>query len=145
MSSWRFAAIAVAIVPLIPHLPLLLGRVSPVWDALNGFGPYFMLIGDYARHGEFLLWNPFINAGSPDYIEPQLGAFSPIVVLMSFVSGGSRLGFDLYWLAVWILGPAGVLILARHLGAPAWGGLVAALGFGFSGLYTGQAEHTPHF
>ncbi|MBZ5556337.1 MAG: YfhO family protein [Acidobacteriia bacterium] len=145
MDSWRAAAVTVALVPLIPHLPLLLGRVSPVWDALNGFGPYFMLIGDYVRHGEFLLWNPFINGGSPDYIEPQLGAFSPLVMLMAFVSGGSRLGFGLYWLAVWVLGPVGVLILARRLGAPAWGGVVAALGFAFSGLYTGQAEHTPHF
>ncbi|MBI3401229.1 MAG: hypothetical protein HY048_07385 [Acidobacteria bacterium] len=141
--SWRAAAVTVALVPLLPHLPLLLGRVSPVWDALNGFGPYFMLIGDYARHGEFLLWNPFINGGSPDYIEPQLGVFSPLVMLFAFVFGGARLGFDLYWLAVWVLGPLGVLALARHLGAPSWGGVVAALGLAFSGFYTGSAENQP--
>jgi hypothetical protein len=36
----------------------------------------------------------------------------------------------------------GTLTLARHLGAPLWAGLVVALGFTFSGFYTGQAEHT---
>jgi hypothetical protein len=141
--SWRIAALIVALVPLIPHLPLLLGRVSPVWDALNGFGPYFMLMGDYARHGQFLLWTPFLNGGSPDYIEPQLGVFSPLVMLFAFVFGGARVGFELYWLAVWILGPLGVLLLARHLGAPSWGGVVAALGLAFSGFYTGSAENQP--
>lgn len=141
--SWRAAAAIVALVPLIPHLPLLIGRVTPVWDALNGFGPYFMLMGDYARHGQFLLWTPFLNGGSPDYIEPQLGVFSPLVMLFAFVFGGARLGFELYWLAVWILGPLGVLMLARHLGAPSWGGVVAALGLAFSGFYTGSAENQP--
>lgn len=144
IGSWRVAAVTVVLVPLIPHVPLLLGRVSPVWDALNAFGPYFMLVGDFARHGQFLLWNPYLNGGSPDYIEPQLGAFSPLVTLIALASGGGVHGFELYWLAVWVLGPVGVLILARHLGVPAWGGVVAALGFAFSGFYTGQAEHTPH-
>jgi len=139
-SGWGAAAIALALVVLIPHLPLLLGWASPIWDALEFFAPYFVLVGDFARQGQFLLWNPFINGGSPDYIEPQIGAFSPLVLL--FASSSTRHGFELYWLTVWLLGPLGMLVLARHLGAPAWGGFVAALGLAFSGFYTGNAEHT---
>jgi hypothetical protein len=45
-------------------------------------------------------------------------------------------------LLIWFLGPLGILVLARHLGAPVWGGLVGALGFAASGFYTGNAEHT---
>ncbi len=138
-NGWGAAAIALALVVLIPHLPLLLGRASPVWDALDFFGPYFVLVGDFARQGQFLLWNPFINGGSPDYIEPQIGAFSPLLLL--FAWGGTH-GFELYWLTIWLLGPLSMLVLSRHLGAPAWGGLVAALGLAFSGFYTGNAEHT---
>lgn len=138
-NGWGAAAIALALVVLIPHLPLLLGRASPVWDALDFFGPYFVLVGDFARQGQFLLWNPFINGGSPDYIEPQVGAFSPLVLL--FAWGGTH-GFELYWLVIWLLGPLSLLVLSRYLGAPAWGGLVAALGLAFSGFYTGNAEHT---
>jgi hypothetical protein len=137
--GWGAASIALALVVLIPHLPLLLGRASPIWDALDFFGPYSVLVGDFARQGQFLLWNPFINGGSPDYIEPQVGAFSPLLLL--FAWGGTH-GFELYWLTIWLLGPLSLLVLSRYLGAPAWGGLVAALGLAFSGFYTGNAEHT---
>lgn len=37
-----------------------------------------------------------------------------------------------------------MLMLARHLRAPAWGGCIVALGFLYCGVYTGQAEHTSH-
>ena len=127
---------------LIPHTPLLLGRAAPIWDGIDLFAPYYMLVGDFARNHAFLLWNPFTLGGSPDYLEPQLGAFSPLVVSFGLLFGGTRLAFELYWLAIWLLGGVGVLALARHLGAPAWGGFLAAVAFSFSGFYTGNAEHT---
>ena len=105
--SWRIAGAVIALVITGSWLPLFLGRVSPIWDAFDFYGPYTMLVGDFARHGRFLLWNPFINGGSPDYLEPQTGAFSPLVVLVGAVAGGSRHGFELYWLLVWLLGPLG--------------------------------------
>jgi hypothetical protein len=140
--SWAFSALALAVVLTVVHTPLLLGRATPIWDALDFFGPYTRLLGDFAREGRFLFWNPFIHGGSPDYIEPQVGAFSPLLLLTGLAAGGSRHGFELYWLAIWWLAGAGILVLARHLGAPWWGGLIAALGFAFSGFYTGNAEHT---
>ena len=35
-----------------------------------------------------------------------------------------------------------MVVLAWHMGAPAWAGFVIALGFAFSGFFTGHAEHT---
>jgi hypothetical protein len=124
------------------HLPLLLGHVAPVWDAREVFGPYQMLVGDYARSGRLLLWNPFTLAGEPAAIDPQLGAFSPVMLLFGLLFGGSRLGFELYWYCAWLLGPLGIIALARHLRAPAWGSYIVAAGLGLSGFYTGHAEHT---
>jgi hypothetical protein len=141
--SWALAALALALVLGAIHVPLLLGQVSPIWDAFDAFGPYAMLVGDFAQQGRLLLWNPFVFGGSPDYLEPQVGAFSPLLLMTGLIAGGSRHGFELYWLAIWWFGGAGVLVLARSLGAPAWGALVAALGWSLSGFYTGNAEHTP--
>jgi hypothetical protein len=139
----NLAAVGVTLLVVAAHLPLLLGQVSPIWDALEFFGPYQMLIGDSLRSGRFLLWNPFTFFGSPDAIEPQLGVFSPLVTLFGLLFGGSRHGFELYWLFVWLLGPLGLLRLARHLRTPAWGAYAAAAAWAMSGFYTGHAEHTP--
>jgi len=126
----------------LTHAPLLLGYAAPIWDGLEFFGPYHMLIGDYVRGGRLLLWNPFIAFGSPDAIEPQLGAFSPLVSFFGLVFGGSRHGFEIYWLFVWVLGPLGLLRLARHLATPVWGAYAAAVAWAMCGFYTGHAEHT---
>ncbi len=61
---------------------------------------------------------------------------------VGFLTGGTELAFRVYWLVVWFLGGLGVVLLGRHLGAPPWGCYVVALGFVFSGFYTGHAEHT---
>ena len=141
-SPWTLAAIGLALMLLLSHTPLLRGRAAPIWDGIDFFAPYYMLVGDFARSGQFLLWNPFTLGGSPDYLEPQLGSFSPPLLLFGLVFGGTRLSFELYWLAIWLFGGVGVLALARHLGAPPWGGLVSAVGFAFSGVFTGNAENT---
>ncbi|HTM02262.1 MAG TPA: hypothetical protein VL173_02065 [Vicinamibacterales bacterium] len=122
--------------------PVLLGWASPHWDGLDFFGPYQILVGDYARSGRFLLWNPFTSFGAPSGIDPQIGAFSPLVTLFGVLFGGSRYGFETYWLVMWLLGPLALLRFARYLGAPAWGAYVAAVAWGMSGFYTGHAEHT---
>ena len=126
----------------LTHTQLLLGTAAPIWDGLEFFGPYQMLIGDYVHSGRFLLWNPFIAFGSPDAIEPQLGAFSPLVSFFGLLFGGSRHGFEIYWLFVWVLGPLGLLRLARHLGSPVWGAYAASVAWAMCGFYTGHAEHT---
>jgi hypothetical protein len=89
-----------------------------------------------------MLWNPWIAAGSPDYAEPELGAASPVTVLVGLLFGGTATGFRAYYLLMWFLGPLGVLLFARHVGCPVWAALVVSLGIAFSGFYTGHAQHT---
>lgn len=140
--GWKTAALAVTGVLLAVNLPLLLGIDAPIWDASTQYAPAYTLVADHARAGRFLLWNPWIEGGAPDGFQPELGAFSPLMVGIGLVLGGTEAGFRVYWLAVWLLGALGTLILARHLRAPPWAGAIVASGYLFSGFVTGHAEHT---
>ena len=79
---------------------LTLGVAAPKWDADMLFAPYQMLLADHARAGKFLLWNPWLNGGSPDYAEPQVGSFSPVAIALGFLTGGTEVGFRVYWLVL---------------------------------------------
>jgi len=140
-AGWGVTALGFVASFLLALRVLLGGDVAPRFDAHSAFAPWQMLVADFARAGRVLLWNAWSNGGSPDFAEPQVGAFSPLAVGVGALTGGSTAGFLLYWLLSWGLGGLGVLLLARQLGAPAWGGFVAALGFAFSGFFTGHAQH----
>ena len=43
------------------------------------------------------------------------------MVIAGAIGGGNSAAFRGYWLFIWLLGPLGLLLLARHLGAPPWG------------------------
>ena len=139
---WLSAMVFVTTVFVLANHLLLRGVAVGKWDVDGQFFAYQVLVADYARAGRFIYWDPWSNGGLPMLGDPQVGAFSPINVLIGFVMGGTSLGFKVYWLFVWWLGGFGILMLARHLRAPAWGGAVVALGFLFCGLYTNNAEHT---
>jgi hypothetical protein len=139
--TWTRTAAALLVVFLAINYRLVTGRAAPVSDAEQFFAPYHMLVADYARAGRLLLWNPWTNGGSPDFSEPQVGAFSPIGVVLGAITGGTTAGFMFYWLLVWFAAGLGVLAVAKHLKAPPWGAFVAALGFLFSGFFLGHAEH----
>jgi hypothetical protein len=140
--KWFRLSLLVVATLLLANITLLLGIHSGLWDAANLFCPFQMLLADYARHGEFLLWTPLLNAGYPVGIDPQMGAFSPISVGLGLLTGGYEFGFRAYWLIIWGIGGTGIVVLARHLSAPPWAAYIAAVGFMFSGIYTGHAEHT---
>ena len=140
--TWTTAAFFLAAILLLCNVRLVTGKRAPLWDAWAFYGPEFSLIADHARAGHFLLWDPWVNGGGPDHADPTTGAASPIEVLIAVLAGGTRAGFVTYWLLIWFLGPLGFLLLARHLGAPPWGGFVVVLGIAFCSFYTGHAEHT---
>ena len=121
----------------------LAGEAFPIWDADGLFGPYYMLIADFARHGRLLWWNPWANGGQPDFMDLQYGAHSPVVLILAWLFGPSVRGFIAYWFAIWLLFGLGMVALARQWKLPAWGGFVVALGLMFSGFFVGHAEHTP--
>ncbi|MFL6541090.1 MAG: hypothetical protein ACJ8HU_10015 [Chthoniobacterales bacterium] len=140
--KWRDAAIIFAVTLLVANWQLLIGRAYEKWDAFDLGTPYFTLLADFTRAGRLLFWNPWISGGSPDFAAPGSGTFSPLILFFALITGGGGIGFDIYWLAVWLGGGLGMLMLGRHLGAPAWAALAVALGFVFSGFYSGHAEHT---
>jgi hypothetical protein len=142
LAPWLVAVTGLLLVFLVANFRQVTGRATPIWDANLMFAPYYSLVADYARSGRLLLWNPWTNAGSPDFAEPQVGALSPVVVAIAAVTGGHLAGFRVYWLFMWFLSGFGILMLGRHLQAPAWGASVAAAGFLFSGFFVGNAEHT---
>ncbi|MEZ5980116.1 MAG: hypothetical protein R3F34_18150 [Planctomycetota bacterium] len=142
MSRSTLSAILAALALLLLEWPLVVGAASPVGDAANFQLPYEMLVGDFARAGEFLLWNPWTNGGSPDGAEPQVGAFSPIATLAGLVGGGSTTSFVLLWFATWCLSAFGFARLATHLGAPPWASFGVALAWATNGAFTGHAGHT---
>ncbi len=140
-SRWLLASIALGVVLLAANHGLLLGSEVPLWDAANQFRPFFALVADAARAGDLVSWDPWTHAGAPLFAEPQVGALSPLHVSAAWLLGSSLRGYVLFWLFVWWLGGVGILCLARHHGAPVWGGFATALGFVFCGLYTGHAQH----
>jgi hypothetical protein len=140
--AWILAACLIAALVLAGCFPLVAGKAVPLWDAGEYFGPLFSLISDHAKAGCLMLWNPWINGGSPDFAEPQLGSSSPVLLAFALLSPNPFHSFIAYWIAVWIFGGIGMMLLCRHLGAPVWGALVVALGFVACGVYTGNAEHT---
>ncbi|MBV8809372.1 MAG: hypothetical protein JO033_11925 [Acidobacteriaceae bacterium] len=121
---------------------MLLGRVAPQWDAADFFGPEFSLVADHIKAGRLLLWDPWADAGSPDFAEPELGTTSPVLLLVGLISPNPQAGFVAYWMLIWVLAGTGFLLFTKHLSAPLWGGAVTALGFVSSGFFTGHAEHT---
>ena len=120
---------------------LVAGKVYEKWDAFDLASPYYSLLADFTRAGRFLYWNPWLAGGSPDFAVAGSGTFSPDMLLCAALTGPGGPAYEIYWMAMWLAGGMGMLLLARHLEAPVWGGLVVAIGFVFSGFYTGHAEH----
>lgn len=124
--------------------PLWTGLRFFKWDAADFFYPYFFLLGQYARQGHLLWWNPYISGGSPDFAEPQVAALSPLTLGFAWIANGHQIGFTLYVLCLWLLGGVGTYWLCRILHAPRWGAAAAGLSLQFSGVYLGHLEHTSH-
>ena len=140
-SAWILAGSILAAAVLLGNFDLLSGKTAPTWDAIDYFAPLFSLIADHAKSGRLLLWNPWVNAGSPDFADPQVGASSPALLLFAIIFHNPFFGFLAYWMALWIAGGLGMLLLCRHLKAPVWGALIISLGFLASGVFTANAEH----
>jgi len=136
------AAVFLAILFLTINWQIVSGHRVQIWDAWAFYTPAFSLVADHARAGRLLLWDPWLAGGTPDFADPQVGAASPIAILIGAIGGGTAASFRAYWLLTWFLGPLGIVLLARHLGSPPWAAFVVALGYAYCGFYTAHAEHT---
>ena len=142
VSEWLLAASLLIAVFLINNRELITGARVQIWDAFTFHTPAFSLVADHAHAGRLLLWDPWLEGGTPDFADPEVGAASPVAVILGAINGSNSGAFRGYWLFIWVLGPLGLLLLARHLGVPAWGAFVVTLGYAFCGFYTAHAEHT---
>jgi hypothetical protein len=140
--SWWMASFAVAAVFLLANQLIVRGLAVGIWDADGEMFPFQVLVSDFARSGRFIHWDPWSDGGLPLSGDPSVGAFSPLNLMVGLITGGTSLGFRVYWLLTWALGGIGVILLARQLKAPAWAGALVAIGFLFNGTYTGNAQHT---
>jgi len=141
--GFRAGALVVAVL-LIANGTLVVGRHTGRFDASDFFCPYFVLIADCARQGEFLTWTPLVECGCPAGFDPEIGAFSPLTVGLAAVLGPHEWAFRVYWLTIWCLGGLGILVLARHWRALFWAAVAAAIAYAFSAVFTGQAEYTAY-
>jgi hypothetical protein len=142
ISGWLLVGLFLTSVFLINNRELVSGARVQIWDAWSFYTPAFSLVADHARSGRLLLWDPWLAGGTPDFADPQVAAASPIAIMAGAIGGGNSTAFRIYWLFIWVLGPLGLLLLARHLGAPRRGAFLVALGYAFCGFYTAHAEHT---
>ena len=142
--GWRRAAWTLLGTLLIVNFVIVAGIRTGRSDAIDYFCPYYTLVADAARQGQLVSWTPLVDGGAPVGFEPQVGAASPLQLIFGLATGGNEFGFRLYWLTIWGLGGCGVLLLARHLAAPAWAACVAAIGFAFSAIYISHASHTSY-
>ena len=141
--SWWLGGLLITIVLILVNAPLILGIGVGIWDVDDAYLARYVFWADAIRAGRLVLWDPWTNAGMAAYASPGMGTFSPLNLLLAAIGGGTSRGFVLLWMTYWWIGGIGILQLARHLGAPAWGGTVVALGLICSGVYTGHAAHTP--
>ena len=139
---WFGAALLLITVLLLGNLPLITGGAAPIWDAVDYYGPFLSLVGDHVRHARLMLWDPWINAGAPDFADPQTGAASPFFLICAALFSNPLHGFVVFWISFWAFGGIGMLLLCKHLQCPPWGGLIAALSFVASGFYSSHGEHT---
>ena len=141
-NKWVLATLLMSVVFLLMNYLLLSGKAVGIWDANDQFMPYQILLADHIRQGRLLLWDCWSNAGVSLSGDPQVGAFSPINLLLGFICGGSTYSFIVLWLTIWWLGGLGVLLLGRHFRVPVWAALIVALQYLFVGLYITNAEHS---
>jgi hypothetical protein len=138
---WRLCLLLVFDAFLISTHAVARGVAVGLWDCDSQFLPYQILVADFARAWRLIRWDPWSECGLPMAGDPQVGANSPLNVIVGFITGGTTGGFRFYWLLAWGLGGAGIVMLAKQIKAPTWGAAVVSLGFTFSGIYTGHAQH----
>src|SRR4029453_5083547 len=97
VAQWLAAAALLVVVFLIINEGLLSGACVQIWDAWSFYTPAFSLVADHARAGRLLRWDPWLASGTPDFADPQVGAASPIAIIIGAIGGGTSAAFRAYW------------------------------------------------
>jgi len=117
-------------------------RIPLERDTLFFFVPFKQLLAARLSHGELPLWNPYIYMGTPLLASLVSSALYPLNFLLVLWPLPS--GFDLFLLAHYLLGAAGMWAFLREVGLrPAAAGL-GSLIFGLGGFTVSLMSLTTH-
>jgi hypothetical protein len=114
----RLGPLTAALIALLPHLGVILGRVELFYDDHRRFSvPAGALAAEAVCHGTLPAWNPYVGLGVPLLADPQTLALYPGLLLACVLPPSHALGL-LFVLHLGVLA-AGMAALVRELGAPA--------------------------
>lgn len=102
-------------------------------DTFTQYMPLINFQSDCLQEGSWPLWIPFMNFGFP-YVElNQNSSLFPTHLLLGLVTGSSMAIYQREVLLWILLGGAGIFFCVRELGYSRTAGLIAGVGFMFSG------------
>ena len=121
------------------YLPLFLGKIIFFRDIAHWGFPARAFLRASLLRGELPTWNPYQGLGFPVFGDPLYGVFYPPNWLYLLVGPGwvaSMFNWQCFAHMAW--GAAGICWLARRLGAPPKGIIVAGVAWALSGYTTAQ-------
>ncbi len=114
-------------------------------DFVEQFYPNQVFAARHWAHGVIPFWNPYTFCGMPFLADPQVGFFYLPHSLLGLIYGVlGELPFaavQLLVIAHYVVAQWGMFLFARGLGASSAAALIAAVGYGFSGMMTHHAIH----
>jgi hypothetical protein len=117
-------------------------RIPLVRDTLFFFVPYKQLLAERIGRGELPLWNPYVYMGTPllaSLVSSALYPLNALLVLWPFPRA-----YDLFLLAHYLLGAAGMWAFLREIGLRPAAAALGSLVFGLGGFTVSLLSLTNH-
>jgi len=137
------AAALVALVVVIALWKLVFFHAAIHHDARTQLYPWTMFISDALNDGQLPLWNPYAFLGYPMHVDMQARVWFPPVWLLALTAGYSFKLLQLELVGYIVLAAVTMFWCARVFGISRVGAFIAAVSFGLSGAFVGNAQHLP--
>lgn len=126
---------------IIGYGSLMDGHHHVMHDSFNAFLPYRNFFSAALHDGLLPAWNPYINLGYPFPADPQGGAWSPIVWLLSTLRLYDVTSLQIEWLMHAALGGIGLgLFLRREFQVKPEAAAAASILYMLSGFFVSSAQ-----
>lgn len=126
---------------IVGYRALMDGQHHLMHDSFNAFLPYRNFFSAALRDGLLPAWNPYINLGYPFPADPQGGAWSPMVWLLSTFRLYDVAALQIEWLAHAALGGIGLgLFLRRGFHVKPEAAATASILYMLSGFFVSSAQ-----
>lgn len=120
---------------------LIGGKVIPFDSASQFYPAAFFSVGELLQ-GRLPLWNPYVFGGYPQFADPQMMTFQPLLVLPLMLDQ-SLWWFDKVVLLNVLMGGIGCYFIGRWSGLQPESRAVMALVFMFGAVAASRLQHTP--